>query len=133
MNYERNIVVNENNNSKSREAYSALSNSGWAHNTVSNDNEIFRKKETMDRVARNHDVSRQTANHNIIAHLDHAILLLPRCPRFFSHLGGTVVVERIELWLEGVGNFFSKDLGASYAQGRPASNLQVTSCCASET
>ena len=35
----------------------------------------------MDRFARNHyvsrAVSRQTANHNIIARLDHAILLLP--------------------------------------------------------
>ena len=47
----------------------------------------------MGRVARNHDVSKPTANHNIIARLDHAILLLPRCPRFFSHMGGTTVVE----------------------------------------
>ena len=52
----------------------------------------------MDRVARNHDVSRQTANHNIITCLDYTILLLPGCPRFFSHIGGTVVVGREELW-----------------------------------
>ena len=70
----------------------------------------------MDRVARNHDVGKQTANQNIITRgrLDHAILLLPksltfrqclaacqclflpvlsRCPNFFSHIGGTTVVE----------------------------------------
>ena len=57
---------------------------------VSNGNEIFIKR-SMDRVARNHDVSRPTANHNIIASLDHAILLLPRCS---SHMDGTAVVER---------------------------------------
>ena len=39
---------------------------------VSNGNEIFIKR-SMDRVARNHDVSRPTANHNIIASLDHAL------------------------------------------------------------
>ena len=71
----------------------------------------FKKKETMDRVARNHYVSRPTANHNIIARLDHAILLLPRCPRFFSHMGNanTAVVEREELAARmGGQSFFSE-------------------------
>ena len=63
--------------------------------TLSNGNENFFKKQ-MDRVARNHDVSRPTANHNIITRLDHAILVLPCYPRFFSHMGA-VVVEREEL------------------------------------
>ena len=63
----------------------------------------------MDRVARNHDVSRPTANHNIIACLDHAILLLPRCPRFFSHTGDIAVVEREELAARmGGQSFFSE-------------------------
>ena len=53
----------------------------------------------MDRDARNHDVSRPTAYHNIITRLDYAILFLPRCPRFsFSHMVVTVVVEKEELW-----------------------------------
>ena len=45
----------------------------------------------VDRVARNHDVSRSTVNHNIIL-LDHEIFLR-ECLRFFSfftHMGGTV-------------------------------------------
>ena len=33
MNYERNNAVSENNDSKSRGAYSAFSNTGWANNT----------------------------------------------------------------------------------------------------
>ena len=36
MNYERNNVVSEDNDSKSRGAYSAFSNSSWAHNTEEN-------------------------------------------------------------------------------------------------
>ena len=51
----------------------------------------------MNRVARNHDVSKQTANHNIIIHLDLAILFLRGHPRFFSHMGSEVL-EREELW-----------------------------------
>ena len=51
----------------------------------------------MDRVARNHDVSRQTANHNIIIRLDLVILFLRGRLRFVSHMG-SVVVEREELW-----------------------------------
>ena len=68
--------------------------------TLNNGNEKFFKR-SMDnlRVARNHDVSRPTVNHNIITRLDHAIFLLPRCSRFFSHLSGTVIVEREGLWL----------------------------------
>ena len=50
----------------------------------------------MDEIARNHDVSRQTANHNIIIRLDNEILFLRGCPtRSFSHMG--IVVEREEL------------------------------------
>ena len=54
----------------------------------------------MNRVARNYDVSRQTANHNVIIRLDNEILFLRG---FFSHMGG-VVVEREEpgsLWVGG--------------------------------
>ena len=57
----------------------------------------------MGRVARNHDVSKPTANHNIIARLDHATLLLPRCPRFFSHMGGTTVVEERRTLVDAAG------------------------------
>ena len=77
MNYKRNnIVLSENNDSKSRGAYSAFPNSGWAHNTGIGVSTMIMKTE-RERVARNHDVSRQTANHNIIISLDHAILVLP--------------------------------------------------------
>ena len=48
-------------------------------------------KKSMDRVARNHDVSRPTANHNI---LDCGILFRQGC---FNHIG--VVVEWEEFWL----------------------------------
>ena len=121
---------------KSRGAYSAFSNSSWAHDTVSNDNEIFRKKETMDRVPRNHDVSSPTANHNIIARLDHAILLLPRCPRFFSHMDDTAIVEREGLAARMGGQSLIKlvifQRIALHLNSRPARNLQVASCCGSE-
>ena len=78
----------------------------------------------MDRVARNHDVSWPTANHNVIACLDHAILILPRCPRFFSHTGGIffshmVVMQSLRgknLQLEWVGSHFSTNRLASYFQ-----------------
>ena len=86
----------------------------------------------MDRVARNHDVSRQTANHNIIALLDHAILLLPRYLKFFRHIyGGTTVVEREELAARMGGQLFFSE-SRCILLPIPASNLQVTSCCASE-
>ena len=61
-------------------------------------------KKSMDRFARNHDVSWQTAanqlNHNITSifrpSLGLEIPLLPTlgCHRFFSHVGGTTVVEK---------------------------------------
>ena len=70
-------------------------------------------KKSMDRFARNHDVSWQTANHNIIFRpsLGLGIPLLRRlgCPRFFSHVGGTTVVEKgrasMQLELEWVGSY----------------------------
>ena len=85
------------------------------------------KKKKMDRVARNHDVCRPTPNHNVIARLDHAILLLPRCPRFFSHTGGRfsshmVVLQSLRgknLQLEWVGSHFSANRLASYFQTSP--------------
>ena len=74
----------------------------------------------MDRVARNHDVSRQSANHNIIIRLDNEILFLRI---FFSHMVG-VVVEREELWLmNGQAVFFLRIAVPSYIFPQPSQQL----------
>ena len=74
----------------------------------------------MDRVARNHNVSRQTIFHNIIARLDHAILFLPRCPRFFSHMGSFTVVEREELAARMSGQLFISESRCILFPAQPA-------------
>ena len=56
--------------------------------TLSKSNKIFLVK-SMDRVSRNHDVSRPATNHKIITLLDHAILQV-LLPSFFCHMGGNV-------------------------------------------
>ena len=78
----------------------------------------------MDRIARNHDVSRQSANHKIIIRLDHGILLRE------CHIGGVVVQVEREEQNEWAVSF--RSAAPSYVRGRPASNLQVTSCCSSK-
>ena len=70
-----------------------------------------------DRIARNHDVSRQTANHNIM-------ILLQGCSILFSHMGGTVVRTLVVVATSRMGGqLFSEDCGASYFRGSPASKL----------
>ena len=54
----------------------------------------------MDRVVRNDDIGRQTANHNFVrvgSQTDQANLLLQVLGQWFSHMDGTVV-ERGKLW-----------------------------------